>query len=268
MLPEVRPFVYIASGVRTGSTVLAEALTRPPESWIHLESLLADGRLSIYNVERLYGDDPAWRPVLDAYRLARRSGPRDGYVERFKADVLPLLEEQFEQVGVKEIYHGQWRRFVALIPDVRVVVTVRDPRDVYLSLMEMRRHNPNPDWRWADMALDQMAAEVARQWRHLLEISESTEALIVHYEDLCTRPEYVFAQVRGHIGSALEGPAPVGWSNREHPIRGYEPTRHRGSISAATVNRWQRVPSRELAEADRFAALVGEAAAHFGYQES
>jgi hypothetical protein len=56
------------------------------------------------------------------------------------AGVIACCAQAVCQVGIKEIYHEHWQRLFEVIPNIKVIITCRDPRDIYISLIEMRRY--------------------------------------------------------------------------------------------------------------------------------
>lgn len=140
------PFVYIASLRRTGSTVLAEALTRLPYSFIFPEPQLCRGRFKIREenaalFEEGHDDISAFQrrhgrsSWLSAIK-ARLTGTNPSLVDAFKRELLPRLTDCVMQIGVKEIHHEGWRNYTASFPDTRIVLTARDPRDIYIVVPE------------------------------------------------------------------------------------------------------------------------------------
>ncbi len=69
-------------------------------------------------------------------RLSKRrpSGGRHHILEAFKRELVPRLSAVVEQIGVKEIHHAGWQDYPAHFPEIRVILTARDPRDIYVSL--------------------------------------------------------------------------------------------------------------------------------------
>ena len=47
---------------------------------------------------------------------------------------MPHLASYVSQVGVKEIHHDGWRKYIQYFPEMKILLTGRDPRDIYISL--------------------------------------------------------------------------------------------------------------------------------------
>jgi hypothetical protein len=231
-MPDPRPFVIIAATRRTGSTLLAEALTELPHAFIFREPRLFRGRVDLKpaDVERLRaatgvdldGTDPR---ASDAPHAARR----------FSGEVAAPLLQRIGQLGIKEIGYGaQWRGVlseIGAIGRLRVVALGRDPRDIYLSLAHRTRVRrirvPGP------FGPDSVAADMRAQFAVQRQIVEATGAMTVRYEDLCTDPA-VLAAIRAHVESPVRGTGIVG----EFKPRNREVHGHR--ITDLRVRRWTR----------------------------
>ena len=146
-----RPFIYIASLQRTGSTVLSEALTLPPHSFIFREPRMGIGRFELrgggedaltfmnYGID-LLGFKSRWTPSVGTSLIGRlrrkwsRYKRRSFVLEAFKNELVPQFASCLAQIGVKEIRHEGWRGYLANFPEMRVILTGRDPRDIFTSL--------------------------------------------------------------------------------------------------------------------------------------
>ena len=128
----MRPFIYIASLRRTGSTVLSEALTLFPYCFILREPRFGENRFAIKpgDLERFanYG--------IDIIGMKKRwlDNKRGSFIEAFKYELVPQLSSCLIQIGVKEIRHEGWREWFHHFPEMRILLTGRDPRDIYISL--------------------------------------------------------------------------------------------------------------------------------------
>jgi hypothetical protein len=253
------PFVFIASFPRTGSTALAEALIDPPASFIHSEPGLCAGRLHPENLQAF--DHPSVRAACDEIARIRAEVPDpNDYVALYVERVLPLFD--FAQVGIKEVTFRRYlhRKLVATLPDLRVIVTVRDPRDIWLSLREMNERL-DATWSWRDVTVDEGAHRFNAIDKQLAELVEGG-ALVVRYEELCAGEE-AFARVREYVDSPLERAGRFGTIVQR--LREWEIERHGQSFSAASVGRCERADAGERASADEFASLVTAYTKRFGY---
>lgn len=146
-----------------------------------------------------------------------------------------------------------------LFPAARVVLIVRDPRDVQASLAEVSWHPDSPFFN-------------ARKWRRYwlratadLERHFPGRGLVVRYESLVLDPEAVVRRVAGFLGEDF---APEmldfhGDAERHQPegIRDHALTL--GPVTTASVGRWRRDVSRIGALVVE--AVAGDAMASAGY---
>lgn len=261
-----RPFVFLACMQRSGSTVLAEALTQLPRAFVFREPGFGFGRARFFPEDR-----EAWKALgvdLDAFRrraAAEGAGDPETVVRAFREEVYPLLKKRVDQVGVKEIRLDGWELLLDAFPDARVVMTGRDPRDLYLSLRE-RVVERGKDWP-GRFGPESVARRLLETFRHQRAIAQRTEALLVRYEDLCTDPGVV-RNVLAFVESPLSEPGEIGAFNRKHPRRAYEAALHGERLSPQRVGRHLRVSDRRVCEeCRRMFALMREYARFWGYRE-
>lgn len=245
--PPRPPFIYIASLLRTGSTLLSEALTRLPYAFIFREPHLGKNYFAVKpdDVEalgRLGVDVQAFLrvrlPLAFLQRRLRWLGlPQDGMVRAFKRQILPRLTRQISQVGVKEIRHQGWRNYVRHFPDMKAVITGRDPRDIYLSLASKRARG-SLNWR-GGFTPETVAERLMDQFRRQQEIASAVDSLLVPYETVCTHPE-ALDEIHDFVDSPISGTGPIGQFNAQHPDRRDEYALHGDRITAQRVWRWTR----------------------------
>jgi hypothetical protein len=238
-----RPFVYVGALRRTGSTLLAELLTELPHSFVFHEPGLAENglRVDARTAARLRALG------VDVEAFARRWGGRRRYLlmGAFKHELLPALAERIGQIGVKEVTHDHWRRYQLRFPDMKTLLTARDPRDVYLSIHE-RRLKGKATWR-GPFTPAAVAAELEAQFRFQREMFAATDCLKVRYEDLCTDPA-CFERVKSFVGSAIPKAGAI------------------GSHLAATSNREDEADEALRKEAQRTLELMPEYCEFWGYE--
>jgi hypothetical protein len=256
------PFIYIAAIRRSGSTILSEMLTDPPRSFIFREPRLARGVFDIKpgDAERMaeLGID------LHKFRRCWVCPVRKGRAMRgFRRKLYPSLLEHFDQVGVKEISHSRWRRYDKSFPGMRIVALARDPRDVYLSLLDRAGKGTETA---QDVAAPAAAAEaINRQLAHQREMVEQRGALKVTYEQLCTDPN-AFARIRDFCQSPLDQPGVPGQFNASNVARADEAALHAGRLTPSRVDRWRNEPDpQRRAAADEVLHLTRDFADYWGY---
>lgn len=98
-------------------------------------------------------------------------------------------------------------RFLELVPEARLVVIRRDPRDVVCSLMEQR---------WAPSELDAAAYyynKLDQRWTYVRKQLTTDVYLEVEYEELVENPEIVLASI-GEFASIPIAQGPYGLSTK------------------------------------------------------
>ncbi|MFH0945929.1 MAG: sulfotransferase [Planctomycetota bacterium] len=258
------PFVYIASLRRTGSTVLSEALTRLPHGFIFREPLLGEGKFQVKTADRERWKEHGIDLDLFARDLAADSSLEANAAIAFRDRLLPRLLEVVSQVGVKEIFHDGWRRYARAFPGMKVLLTGRDPRDLYLSLHARIHESGGKRWP-GRFHPESAAADLNRQFRFQFEMFEDCDCMKVRYEDLCTDPG-LFDQVKRFCESPIPGIGDIGSFNASNPKRIAEYELHRDQITDQRIGRWKREPDEALrSQAGEIPALMPEYCRFWGY---
>lgn len=226
----MRPFLYVAAVRRTGSTMMAELLSDPPACFVFREPRLPLGRLLLGKT----GDPKATlaRCGLDVGSVSRSMAelPPDEAVERFRA----FWEEsagRIGQLGVKEIMHEGWERVSRAFPAMKVVITVRDPRDIFLSMWHKRERLERRGRRW--MEPEVLAEDVNRESRHLEEIASRHEHRVVRYEEFCRDPGAIDA-VRRFAESPARGMGLLGRTSS------WNAGAHGTALGTSRIDLWKR----------------------------
>jgi hypothetical protein len=263
------PFVYIAGLQRSGSTLVAELLSGLPDAFIILVPKLALGRFFERNSRQLLDVGIDVEPFRERWAgtslrsATRRRLAHGSLVGAFRRELLPDLQARIRQVGVKEIRHAGWRRYVDELPDLRAVVTVRDPRDIYLSIAE--RHASGAGWH-RDLSPESVAERIGAEAAYQVQILESVPAIGVRYEDVCTDPAMV-DRIRRAVDSPLAGGPLVGAFLATKEDRQSEHELHGDSVTTRRVERWREEPDVRLrADAMRCAELLGDFCERWGYE--
>lgn len=250
-----KPFIYIAALRRSGSNLLCEALTLPPHSYILREPGFARGKFAVKpNDAEYFGqqgiDLREFRArMINAMSSLRRSREkRQAGADLFIDELLPRLQGVSGQIGIKEIAHRNWSRYVERLPGsgpgsgphpggVRIILLGRDPRDIYLSLMQKSRER-RVNWR-GPLTPQSIAESLLRQFEFQRQMSDQAECLAVRYEDFCGDPG-VLDRIKEFVGSDLPGVGMIGGLNRHNAAV------HAGVIATTSVRRWTREPDRSL----------------------
>ena len=243
-----KPFIYIAALRRSGSNLLCEALTLPPHSYILREPGFARGRFAVKPNDAAFfsGRGVDLHEVRD--RITARSKHAQRASERRRAgadlfidDLLPRLKDPdrgaVAQIGIKEISHQGWTRYLERAADlggIRIILLARDPRDIFLSLVQKARERKASllDRLAPELVADGLNAQAAFQ----LQMQQQVPAkcvLRMRYEDFCTDPR-MYQRIKDFVESDIPETGMIGGLN-PHNARV-----HGGTITATSVRRWQR----------------------------
>lgn len=237
MKSQMKPFIYIASLRRTGSKVLSEALTLHPYSFIFREPKLGSGKFKARPVDveifSKYGIDPS------TFQHRISGVKRELAVECFKKDVLPELLRVFPQVGIKEIRHKRWGNVYRAFPDMKVVLTGRDPRDIYLSLYHKSVERKIAIEVGGPFTPKNVAENLRQEFNYQIEMFNSVECLKVRYEDLCADSN-VFKSIKAFVDSDIPDMGMIGQlSKYDYLVHGFE-------VTSKRVYRWKKERDRQV----------------------
>lgn len=270
------PFIYVCSLTRTGSTLVSGTLTSLPHTFIFQEPHIGKNIFQLppgsWEPLREAGFDLArfvsWRNrVAFVQRRLRAVGYRQDYMvrvlkEQLAADIGPYAA----QIGVKEVRHRGWQNYVRHFPDMRVVVTGRDPRDIYLSIHQRWQKGITPKRRQVDPQL--IAAELNAEFAMQRALMAETEHHCIRYEDFCT-DETVLERVKQFVQTPAVAHGNVTQFLSHHADRTYEADKHGGQISHKSVGRWRRETDEALAAAAQATFdLMPDYTAFWGYPAS
>lgn len=258
-----RPFIYIAALPRSGSTLLGEMLTDFPRSFILREPRAGEGHFDVKPAEiellRSVGVD------LDDFRRRHTAWWRRRRLPRAIRDrLIPALPPEMEQLGVKEITHAGWRRYADAFPEMRIIVLGRDPRDVYLSMHDVRRRGIGR-FKDRDLTPAAAAALLSAEFERQRAMLARCRAMRVTYERLCTDPD-VAAEIRGFVRSPLAESGRAGQFTATTDWRRDEAELHGGSVSSRRIARWRReADTRLVDQAHEVLERMPAYAAFWGY---
>lgn len=260
-----RPFVYISALMRTGSTVLSEALTQLPESFIFHETHLGKNTFSLSAPDQqqliAYGVDVAafLRMRLAVAFILRRlrtiRSMQDYMIKEVKRGLVPTLRDAgLLQIGIKEIKHEGWQHYVRHFPDLKMVMIGRDPRDIYISAYRKWQLGTT---QWpGPFTPDLLADELSEQFHRQMRMRACVDFTMVRYEELCLDP-HVLQRVLSFVNSPVEEMGEIGRFLGSHHKRFHEHLLHGSELSQRRVNRWRREKDKRLlTDAHEFAARM------------
>ncbi len=240
--------------------MLCEALTQLPYSIVFNEPNIGSGRFAVRNQEA-----ELLRSVgIDLHQFIRRWSMLDRrfLLFGFRRRLVPALLRRVGQVGVKEIFHADWRRVVAPFPRVRIVLTARDPRDIYLSL-KTRYLAGSAIWS-GEFTPQRVADNLNTEFLHQQDMAREFDSLRVRYEDLCVQPD-LMTRVLDYVDSDIREIGELGSFLRGDPKRVAEGRMHGGAITDKRVARWRQESGNVAAEAQQVFDLMDEYREYWKY---
>jgi hypothetical protein len=161
----------------------------------------------------------------------------------FERELMPQLLSVFRQVGVKEIHHNGWRFYADAFPDIRFVLTARDPRDIFISTYH--RVLEGKDRFRRGFTARVLAQNLNREFKQQRIMSETQHCFKLRYEDFCADQGRI-DDVKAFVGSHLDGLGRVGQFNAANPRRALEAELHGGVITRTRVERWKQEADQEV----------------------
>lgn len=250
----LRPDFYIAAMGRSGSTMIANWLTVPPDQLVLIEPFLFSLnnprmlRIQLENLD-LAASDEEW------------DFPDVTWQDRFRRLFVPRLSDV--RWAFKEVLGLEHARVIDSFAPSRVVVTVRDIRDIAASFFEKHRIQNNLDRFSHDWVQDYCLREtrdITQLCRRLDQRGISWRA--VRYEDFTAS-----AGTRDELCRFLEwqGGGDVG-RHLDRLDRGFETDRHGTTINSRRREWSDRVlGANERRLAEEIAAQCEEYQSFFGY---
>ena len=248
------PDFYIAAMGRSGSTMIANWLTLPPDQIVLIEPFL----FSLAN-------PPMLRIQLENLNLAVSDAewdyPDATWQDRFARLFAPRLAGK--RWALKEVLTIEHERVIAALVPQRVVVTVRDIRDIAASFLEKHKIQNNLhrfDHEWVH-------AYCLRETEGIVALCDQLDAAgtpwrAVRYEDFTAS-----AAERAALAAFVGWPAGGDVARHLDRLdRGFETDRHGGGINAAS-RRWEDrvLDADERALAETIAQSCAAYRARFGY---
>lgn len=242
--------------------MLCEALTQLPHSIVFNEPNLASRRFAVRNTEAellaTVGIDLL--RFVKTWSFARRRFLLYGFRRR----LVPALLAKVRQVGIKEIFHDEWRRVIDEFPETRIILTARDPRDIYLSLRS-RYVKGHAIWT-GDFTPARVAESLMRDFQHQLEMAREFGVLHIRYEDLCITPG-IIADVLRFVDSDIAEVGQLGEYLRADERRAGEGALHGGRITDQRVARWRQESDELRDEAQQVFDAMADYASYWRYGE-
>lgn len=253
------PFVYVASLMRTGSTLIQELLTEVPYSFIFHEPQLCRNK---FNIKEIFLTD------IKKYGIDISSMMKARGLSFFAEYVVPLLEKHILQIGVKEIENGSWERYLEYFPNTKIILVGRDPRDIYISIYYWFKRKRTNLWKDGRKLSPQVLLEgLAKDFNRQKEMFKTGKAFKLKYEDLCENPNTI-SEVKKFIKSPLPGIGNIGGFLSNNPKRMNEYDVHGNKMTLKRIERWKEESDKELLEdVFRFFNLMSEYCNFWRYEK-
>lgn len=240
--------------------MLCEALTQLPHSIVFNEPNIGSHRFAVRNQEADLLNDIG----IDLRKFVRRWSVLDRrlLLFGFRRRLVPALLRQIGQVGVKEIFHANWRQLIGSFPRVRIVLTARDPRDIYLSL-RTRYLAGNAIWS-GEFTPRRVAENLNGEFAHQRNMAREFDVLRIRYEDLCVQPELI-KRVLDYVESDIREIGELGSFLSRDPRRVAEGRLHGGEITDIRVARWRQESGEGAAGAQEVFDMMEEYRDYWNY---
>lgn len=263
------PFIYIAALRRTGSTVLSESLTSFPSSFIFREPKLGRKRFTVKSNDAelflKHGIDlKEFSEKWSGNSLMDRITGRNRMMRAFQYDLMPRLLAILGQVGVKEIHHIGWPFYADAFPEMKVVLTARDPRDIFISTYYRVREGKDHFRR--GFSARELARDLNRDFRQQQLMSQALPSMKITYEDFCSDTA-LLDKVKTFVGSRIDGTGGAGQFNIANPNRVAEARVHGDKVTSTRVDRWRQETDANLVrEAHKVFDRMPEYVEFWGYE--
>ena len=229
MVAETRRLdLYLAAMGRSGSTLLCDLYSRCPTHWLMSEPWITRGSYGVGQLERIrrFGFD-----VADEEWYAKRSEESD--LDRFWR-VYGEIVRRLEFFGAKEVrceFHDEYYR---VMRPRKVLVLVRDIRDVIISLIEKTEIEKKEGYDSAFVS--QYLRNNCRGLMEFYSLVRGEDVEVLKYEEFSTSEERRAQTDRffGH-GSVEKVPETGNLSARPWEIE-----RHGLTVTDRSVNRFER----------------------------
>lgn len=261
-----KPFIYIAAIRRTGSSVLSRALTQAPYSFVFQEPKLARGKFKVSKrAEKLFRENgldiSLTKDAFKKYSKGLKFFREHRTVKYFREKTLPELLKVFRQVGIKEIRNRGWEAVHKNFPGMKVLVTARDPRDIYISLYN-KIHKDGKNVRVdGGFSPENVANDLMGEFMLQKGILETCDCMKVRYEDFCTDPG-MFDAIKRFCESEIPGIGEIDMMNPHHMKI------HEGKITDKRIKRWMQEENNDLVlDAQKAFDLMPEYTGFWGYDK-
>lgn len=250
-----KPFIYIAGLQRTGSTLIQELLTEKGKCFFFHEPWFGSGLFENHktSIEMLN----EWGLNGEAILNPNMSLPV----------MLLGLSKVVPQIGIKEIRHQGWEMYLNIFDDIRWIVLVREPRDIYVSSHYFLQRTNVWKPRFPPFSPKGLFKELQPDIERQIEICETQPHVMrVKYEEFTVDSSFLglVSDFAGKDG--IPSIERVGDFHKRLGRGEYERELHNGTITNKQINRWERETDIELiSNFNEFYELMKDYREYWGY---
>lgn len=222
--------IYIAAIARSGSTLLCDLMTFPTGNICLIEPRFYAGMRAERSQFQLKA---AGFDIPDERWKALESKTKASYMERYTELIAPVLR-QCTRWGVKEVRAELHRPTIETINPAKILVLVRNARDVAVSLCQkILQSGGSP----ADAA-QFVEGYLSRNCACLVEFADSANTIVARYEDFA-RSETELRNLAVALDWPFEG---IPNQSFERLGRSVEAERHTGTVTSARRHDLRSLP--------------------------
>jgi hypothetical protein len=236
--------------------MLAEVLSRPPESFLFCELGLNQGRSILWegDVKRAQEIDPAF----DSMKM--RGQGQFKYFKNWGES------NKFDVYGTKEIAHHWWPQHYNIWPDQKIIFLGRDPKDIFISMMDRTEVKKIEQPHNFTSRCHAIWNQMKQMMITMKNAGKNDNLLFLRYEDFVAQPEKINAfisdwlnisPVMGKTGSYLD----------KNQWRKYEHEKHGNEVSQKSTSRFAKADNDMKVRALQFEKSLGDYNTFWGYKK-
>jgi hypothetical protein len=141
---------------------------------------------------------------------------------------------------------GYWRRILELLPELKTVCIVRDPRSTLNSILKVRE---KAEQSLIVKGVDQLCLDVNLQLHRIEEVHKHGGALLVRYEDLARRDSGTAESISAFLNITLSYDLPDDTAEFDPRSAWYSPL-YAGEVTNKRVGSWNELDHDTLKRAE------------------
>lgn len=149
------------------------------------------------------------------------------------------------QIGIKEIWTKDWNKFLEIFPDSKIIVTARDPRDLYISVYYWRNRKSNTQNKYLSNRRKKL---IENQMRSQIKLIENMSCYKLKYEHLCKNPDVIVNEIKDYVNSPIPDIGDIGKYLESLSKRKNEYRKHKNEITTKSIEKWKTEKDKKLVE--------------------